>query len=210
MEPRPWGHRHPDDPRTSSRWVQLTNHGAICNEAAPRYSESVGSHCGRPCTCATLFSSNASSIRSEDSNTLHNSIFVLTFMRKRVNIVRFYLVFRCRQIRFSPRCLGPGCVFAAFFFPWRSPSGFIEWFPSLSPTEGCCCCCCCYCSSHCGCLIAWKLDFTAVWQTLQTTGERPYERRAELVGGASWRCRRRKNESLHKCGRTLKKRSSSD
>lgn len=47
MEPHPWGHRHPDDPRTSTRWVQLTNHSpciAVSNEVRALSSKPMWSH----------------------------------------------------------------------------------------------------------------------------------------------------------------------
>lgn len=47
MEPHPRGHRHPDDPRTSTRWVQLTNHSpciAVSNEVGALSSKCMWSH----------------------------------------------------------------------------------------------------------------------------------------------------------------------
>lgn len=136
---------------------------------------------------STQFSLNFNSIWSEHAE--HSPWFNICFwLYEKENTYCLVSAFSTTNwFSFPSSCLGPvffpACVFF-FFFHLHSPSGFIEWFSSLSPTDGCCCCCW---SSHCGCSIAWKLDFAAEWQTLQTIGGRPRDRRAGLEGGGQFK-----------------------
>lgn len=117
MEPRPRRHRHPDDPRTSAGWVQLTNHSpliTISNEVVPHYSQPVWSQWRRhsgPCVCrcacarrSTLFSSQSNSIWSERREHA-DSIFV--WLHEKENT--YCLFFTTDWFSFPSSCF--------FFFP---------------------------------------------------------------------------------------------
>lgn len=154
MELGPRRHRHPNDPRTSAGWVQLTNHSgliAIANEVAPHCSEPECSRwrCpSRPCPETSTCTSESDSIwkrtRAQWFNiclTSWKRKYILFGFSLQADLVFLWAVF-------------PSLFSFFFLLLLRSPSGSIEWFPSLSPTEGCCCR-----------LIACKLDFAPVWRT---------------------------------------------
>ena len=123
------------------------------------------------CVCAlqsTLFLSKSNSIRREHpEHALWFNICVWLYEKENTYCLLF-LSFTTDWFSFPSSCLGPSCLFpSCFFFFSFALSIWLYWVISfLSPTEGCCC------GSRCGRLIAWKLDFAPVWQTLQTIGGR--------------------------------------
>lgn len=130
MESCPGRHRHSDDPRTSARWVQLTNHSpliAISNEVVP-HSKSAGSHWrrrSRPCVCmwlcvcalqSTQFLSKSNSIRREHpEHVLWFNICVWLYEKENTYCLLF-LSFTTDWFSFPSSCLGPSCLFPSRFF----------------------------------------------------------------------------------------------
>lgn len=142
---------------------------------------------GRVCVCdcvCVLYSQhcfylNPTVSGANTPNTFCDSIFVFDFMKKKIHTVCFsFLSLRTDSV-FLLVVWAPvvysHLVFSFFLFSFAL-SIWLYWVISfLSPTEGCCC------GSRCGRLIAWKLDFAPVWQTLQTIGGRPWKRETGLV-----------------------------
>lgn len=112
MEPHPRGHRHPDDPRTSTRWVQLTNHSpciAVSNEVGALSSKCMWSH--------WWLDSRSSLSRSPHVLHYNQCCFHLNPTVTKVNTPTCFII-QCLceyiYISFPSGCLGPVFVFCCF------------------------------------------------------------------------------------------------
>lgn len=188
MESCSRGNRHPDDPRTSTGWVQLANHRplvSISNEVVPHYLKAVWSwwrrrrskQCASVCVC--VLSSEFRRIWSERTGRFN---ICLTWWK----IKYMLFVFHSGLIQFSTKLL------FLSFFSLALPI-WLYWVISFPLAYGRVAA-----AAVAPAVVAVWLHgnsiFAAVWQTI---GGRPWERRGGLQGrGGSRRCSR----ALHKSG----------
>lgn len=154
MELGPRRHRHPNDPRTSAGWVQLTNHSpliTISNEVVPHCSEPECSQWRRPsrlCLETSTCTSESDSIWKRTRAQWFN-ICLTSWKRK-------YILF---GFSLQADLVFLLAVFSQLIFLFFPPSSalsiWLYWVISFPLAYGGCCCR----------LIACKLDFAPVWRT---------------------------------------------